>query len=99
VVVERVKCARIAIEHGDDDNNCEREELTGRAPKVDDGSSNSLCLCAGLLDMQVQLLRQSADRRALLVVDVFSAKLHPLACSISCTLIVQMGALPAGMED
>jgi hypothetical protein len=45
--------------------------------------------------MQVQLLRQSAsaDRRALLLVDVFSAKPHPLACIICCTAIVQMGGV------
>jgi hypothetical protein len=39
--------------------------------------------------MQVQVLRQSADRRALLDVDVFSAKPYPLACSIFFPLIVQ----------
>jgi hypothetical protein len=75
-------------------------ESSGRAPaEVAHGSINPLSICAGLLDMQVQVLRQSADRRALLVVDVFSAKPHPLSCIIAAPSIVHMGALPAGSRD
>jgi hypothetical protein len=47
--------------------------------------------------MHAQVLRQSAARRALLDVDVFSAKPHPLACSIFFPVNSSDGALPAGM--
>jgi hypothetical protein len=59
--------------------------------KVEDVSINPQSICTGLLEMQVQLLRQSAGRRALLVVDVVSTKPLSFSCIIFFPLIVQMG--------
>jgi hypothetical protein len=80
----RAREQQLTDDSNDSNDTTAARRMAGRARTVAPVGINPLdcSLSTGGLDMHAQVLRQSAARRALLDVDVFSAKPHPLACSI-----------------
>jgi hypothetical protein len=95
----RAREQQLTDDSSDNDTTTARRELQGERERSRPLvlTHSAAPICTGGLALHAQVLRQSAARRALLDVDVFSAKPHPLACSLFFPVDSSDGALPAGM--